>query len=237
MNHFLTGRSGFISGHVIAYLKEQGHTIVDTMPEADVIVHLAAYGNHSHQNNIRDTVQANITDLYDLIKTARQIGRFQKFYNISTSSVTLKKQTPYSASKMMGETIVNSFGDERIVNVRPYSVYGPGEASHRFIPRIIECLHSGEEMELTIGAWHDWIFAPCFVKAMFSGYTHIGTGVMSNNKDVVGYLESISGKKLNYKLVNNLREYDTDKWVCPTGVPALSLYEGLKLTYDHFTNK
>jgi len=209
MKYYITGSNGFIGTAICKYL--EGETIFkagkDISPHelrhADVIIHLGAYGNHADQTNIDEIILANITRLRDLLQFTRNTG-FKKFYNISTSSVTLPVQTVYSASKLIGEEIVKAWNDKRIVNVRPYSVYGPGEAQHRFIPTVIRCLNSGEVMQLDCNAVHDWIYVEDFVNAMFNGYPEIGSGVQVKNLDVVRILEQISGKKLNYMVVENI---------------------------------
>jgi len=142
----------------------------------------------------------------------------------------------YSASKLYGELFIESLKDERFVNVRPYSVYGPGEADHRFIPTVIRCLLSGEVMKLDPHATHDWIYVYDFIEAMFEGYTDIGTGDSYTNMDVVEMLEGISGRLLNFQPAT-LRNYDTQKWVCRVGVPHRTLSSGLKQTYESITRK
>lgn len=124
--------------------------------------------------------------------------------------------------------------DKPIVNIRPYSVYGPGEAQHRFIPTVIRALQTGETIPLDVHAKHDWIFVEDFIDAMFAGHTDIGTGESFSNLQVVHALQEISGKMLNYQPAV-LRNYDNKDWKCPVGVPHRSLYEGLKQTYESFT--
>lgn len=230
---FVSGKGGFIGKHILKHL--QGEEIVETMTRGCTVVHLAAYGNHYFQTEADKIIQANILDLKTLIDEAQFLG-VEKFYNISTSSVTLPVQTMYSASKLFGETFINSLNDERFVNVRPYSVYGEGEAEHRFIPTVIRHLQSGEKMKLDPLATHDWIFAEDFVKAMFDGYKEIGTGISYSNMQIVEMLELISGKKLNFE-ETRMRNYDNFNWVCKKGVPHRYIYEGLKQTYDFYTRK
>lgn len=238
MNHdfYISGSGGFIGRHLWDYVFANG----GWPKKADstgvgwpfVFVNLGAYGNHSHQQDYEEMVQANILDLQSRIRLASH-STLIKFYNISTSSVTLPKQTLYSATKLVGEKIIESLNDERFVNVRPYSVYGPGEADHRFIPTVIRSLKSGEKMNLDSHATHDWIYVEDFIKAMFAGYTSIGTGIKTTNLEVVKMLEAISGKRLNYD-ETKLRDYDNGNWVSPVCVPHRTLFDGLKQTYESF---
>lgn len=241
MRHFVSGAGGFIGRHVVKWLEDKGHEVVRitsystiTFLPVDkefVFVHLAAYGNHYHQTVVSEIVKANITNLQAVLQLCKH-ENCRKLYNISTSSIQLPKQTLYSTSKHFGELMVESCNDERFVNIRPYSVYGPGEASHRFIPTVIRALRSGETIQLDQWANHDWIFIDSFIDAMFSGYTHIGTGVNVANQQIVDELELISGKKLNYEVSVGMRNYDTYIWRAEKGVPHIALKEGLKLTYE-----
>lgn len=248
MRHFVTGSSGFIGKHVIDYLQALGHEVIPvkrqlihTMIGLDssepfVFVHLSAYGNHYNQKDTYELVEANIGDLQRVLRFVKR-DNCQKFYNVSTSSIQLPKQTLYSVSKHLGELLVEDCNDSRFVNIRPYSVYGPGEADHRLIPTVIRALHTGERIKLSPHPKHDWIHVEDFVTAMFNGYTEIGTGDSEDNFSVCEILEYISGKTLKYEIVKGIREYDTNHWVCKMGVPHRPLIEGLKQTYEFFTQK
>ena len=242
MRYYVTGSSGFIGKHVVKYLQDRGHEVIPVkrglydnvtwlpLDKEFMFVHLSAYGNHYNQTFVEEIINANINDLQFVLDLCSH-RNCRKLYNISTSSIQLPKQTLYSVSKHFGELMVESCNDPRFVNVRPYSVYGPGEAAHRFIPTVIRALRSGETIQLDEDAEHDWIFVEDFVEAMFSGYTQIGTGESKSNLDILKILQEISGKILTYTPAK-LRSYDTKDWVCKKGVPHISIEEGLKLTYE-----
>lgn len=244
MLYFISGINGFIGRAIKKYLKSQKLKVREIDYTKDeyffdgeyTVIHCAAYGNHAIQevNKVwaSEVVDANINLLIKLLYDSADC---KKFYNFSTSSVTLKNQTLYSATKLVGEKIIEGLNDPRFVNIRPYSVFGPGEAAHRFIPTVIRCLNTGEKMQLSTEPCHDWIFIDDFIKAMFEGHTEIGTGIKTSNLAIVRILESISGKTLNFEKVESLRSYDNEDWVCPKGVPHIPLAEALKLTYDSFT--
>lgn len=201
----------------------------------DVIYHLGAYGNHSHQDIDYKIIESNITGTFDLLGALHDIN-YKAFYNFSSSSVTLETPTLYSASKKCAELLCNAYRtkyNKNIINIRPYSVFGEGEAKFRFIPTVIRCLLSGEEMQLDENATHDWIYINDFIDALLSGKTEIGTGIKRTNKEVVTMLEEISGKKLNYKPAK-LRAYDNDNWYCKKGVKHIPFKESLKNTFDYY---
>jgi len=234
--NYVTGSNGFIGSRLCELIK--GDTVglrrnqIFTPYEPYSFFHLAAYGNHHHQKDVIETVHANVSDLIEL--TALKDTDLIRFYNVSTSAVHFATDTPYILTKKLGEQIINSL-DSRFINVRPYSVYGPGEAPHRFIPTVIRCLKSGEQMNLDTESCHDWIYVDDFIYSLIESkekVTEIGTGISTSNIEVVRMLEEISGKKLNFVLSKKMREYDRLDWVCPTPVQARTLYEGLKQTYD-----
>lgn len=240
MNYYITGSHGFIGGHIVGYLQNHNEIVVRLGREAGdwdidqskefTVIHCASYGNHSHQTFWNETIWTNINILEDLLYRGCEC---QKFYNFSSSSVTLPNQTLYSATKLVGEKIIESLNDPRFVNIRPYSVFGPGEASHRFTPTVIRCLKSGEQMQLVEWPKHDWIYIDSFIDLMFKGVTEIGSGISYSNLEIVLMLESISGKKLNYTPVEYLRSYDCKDWVCPVkNETIIDTYTGLKLTYE-----
>ncbi len=242
MKFYITGSAGFLGKALVSYLESENQEVIKhnrkqwdayAIVHSDVIIHLGAYGNHYNQNSASETIQANITDLVEMVSLARRSETLKMFYNISSSSVTLPVQTMYSASKLFGETLINNLKDNRFVNVRPYSIFGEGEASHRFIPTVIRCLKSGEIMKLDTEAKHDWLHVNSFIDLMLKGETNCGSGESYSNLEIVRILEEISGKKLNYETVGSLRSFDTKDWVCPTkNKLKVDLHTGLKLTYD-----
>lgn len=229
MAYFITGRNGFIGKNLVRYLIQKGERITDKLEEATHVIHLAAYGNHYNQTDPKETIQANLIMLCDLLERSNHV---EKFYNISTSSVHLPVQTFYSLTKSLGEKIIDT-KDDRFVNVRPYSVYGIGEAKHRLIPTIIRHLHTGEPMELDTKAVHDWIYVDDFIEQMLQGKTEVGSGIQYTNKDIADALEIISGRKLNYTNAK-LRHYDTKNWKAPKRLNVRSIFTGLKQTYDYY---
>lgn len=243
MNYYISGQSGFIGQAITRYLLKEKHHVFAIPREQsvyrlqslfwfnnpDYIIHLATYGNHYDQKDFYQMVETNIVATHNLLEAASTTN-YKKFYNFTTSSVLLKDHTYYSVTKLCGEQLASMYRD--VVNVRPYSVYGPGEANHRFIPTVIDCLNSGREMVLDENANHAWIYIDDLVKALFAGETELG-GIFTSNKEIVSILEDISGKKLKYT-PGSLRNYNCADVPAP-GICYTSLYEGLKKTYESFT--
>lgn len=243
MNYYVTGANGFIGSHLCHYLNQRGDFVVkhdrfnggfDNMIGADAIIHLHSYGNHYSQNDNALIVRENILFFIDLVNKAVEKG-VKAIYNVSSSSVHLKNQTVYSASKMASEAILihHQLLFDSAVNVRPYSIFGEGESEHRFIPTVIRCLNSGDKMNLVFEPRHDWIHVSSFIDLMMLGETECGSGYSYSNIEVVKMLEEISGKTLNYNRVDSMRSYDCEDWVCPkVNKLKIDLFESLKQTYE-----
>ncbi len=241
----ISGSSGFIGKAISKHLANSGCRVIPICREKlesfrslnnffreakpNAIIHLASYGNHFYQYSSKDTVLANVLYTYNIMKAAEGL----KVYNVSSSSVSLNQQTLYSITKLFGEKLGDLF--RNVINVRPYSVFGPGEADHRFIPTVIRSLNTGVTMHLDEDATHDWIYINDFITALLNGETEIGTGEKYTNLEIVRKLELISGKKLNYTK-DKLRAYDNSEWVCPKGVPHMDIDEALLKTYNHYSN-
>jgi len=249
MNYYVTGANGFIGRNLVRYLTESGQNVTPVprhfeesifdieFEDPFTFIHLSAYGNHYNQKDTSQIIKANIQDLKLLLAYFKNFQQPERFINVSTSSITLTHQTMYSISKHFGELMVESMNDKRFINVRPYSVYGPLEADHRFIPTVIRALKYGETIQLDEKATHDWVYVDSFISHMLSGYTDIGTGIKTTNLEIVKILESISGKKLKY-IPAKLRTYDNKDWCCLNPPPIETyIYDGLKKTYAYYCGK
>lgn len=231
------------------------------------IVHLAAYGNMRHQNAITQMVMANYFSIYNLLKASEFI-EYDAFINVGTSSMYGKKTEPmketdsmlpstfYAATKLGGAMLARAYAlqlNKPIATVLPFSVYGEGEALHRFIPRVVEHLISSQTLSLT-SQEHDWIYISDLLEGMMTVIKHIdslkgefvniGTGIETKNSEIVGELEEISNKRLNYTPDNNLSTQDSPKWVADTSgklstfgwSPKISLQEGLKRCWEYYSD-
>lgn len=277
MTIYVTGSSGFIGSHLLERFPKRNtitlpHQYLSSIAPLkkifekeppDYIYHLAGFGNMAHQDDETEIVHANVNSLMNLLLASKDYP-YKSFINVSSSSAygikdhpmhetnSLDSKSFYGVTKIAGELLVRAFVekyDKPIVNVRPFSVYGPNEASYRLIPTLIRCIKGGE-MILAPGM-HDWIYiddfldALMFIQEVASEYKgraiNIGTGVQYDNYDVLKKLCFIA--KLNnpnilkIEHVKNLRSFDT--WVADnTLLKSLgwtnnySLTEGLQKVWN-----
>ena len=258
-----TGLHGFIGEHLVRRLKENGHEIVFVpyqkvrlyRPEHfDYLFFLSAHGNHYQQTDAEKTYQANVSDLWRLLLTTREVD-YKAFIHFSTSSVLLEKQTMYSATKSAGEKICQGFRErfnKPVISIRPLSVYGIGEADFHFIPTVIRNIMRKEVVRLGNG-FHDWIWVDDLIDGVFAvldnideikGPVNIGTGIQTSNQGVYEKLVEkldIPATKID---VGRMRDYDTNYWIADTSEirkfgwgPKTSLDDGLDQVVKNYKEK
>ncbi len=257
MKYIISGYSGFIAKHLIEAIGPSNEIVpvprailyeqvalreFFTKEKPDYIFHLAAYGNHSNQTDNLKTIISNVSATMLMLECSKEIP-YKKFVNFSTSSILLPTQTFYSISKATGEDLAEMYAQNKkpVLTVRPFSIYGDGEAQFRFIPTVIRCLIYGESMELDTQATHDWVYVRDFVDTLLlnvdkTGVLNLGTGMSYSNIEIVRKLEKISGKKLDFK-EKTMRNYDNQNWVCPEATVTSDVDLGLFKTYQYYAKK
>lgn len=228
----------------------------------DYIFHLASYGNHSNQQDINMTVFANIIGTWNMLVASKDID-YKGFIQFGSSSEYGKKNLPmnegdvldpdtfYAASKAGATHLVQTFckvtGKPTVV-VRPFSVYGQGEADFRFIPTIIRSRLKNQAMDFIEG-YHDWIYVSDFIEGVITvtdnidkvlgKVVNIGSGKMASNSDIMTLLGS---PRRNF--ISQITRNDSPVWVADISLikslgwePKTSLEEGLKATEFYYVNK
>jgi len=238
----LSGSHGFIGSHLKQSLIDEGievrlvqHELLENLDilkaiaidfQPTIIIHMAAYGNLITQTDDELIIQANYTNLFNLLHASRDV-KYEMFINFSTSSTLLPYNTMYSATKAGGERLCKAFANKyqkRIVSVQPFTVTGLGEPKEHLIPTLIRSCLNGEKMRFVGSPVHDYIGIDDFIDAIrlitenYDLYdtVQIGTGVKTTNQEVLEIVERVTGKKANITTVSNMRNYDTKDWVADT---------------------
>ena len=248
---YVTGASGFLGSHLLQALEGREVTAIPhakiktiKLKPFDNFFFLSAYGNMYSHTDDKKIIQANVSDLIDIILQVD--GRkFNSFVYMSTSSVKLQKQTMYSRTKKASEEILLSFAEKYhkpICIIRPYSIYGPKEQHQHLIPTLIRSCFEGELVNLSPNPVHDYIFVEDVAAGILSlskhharGIFELGTGIKTSNQEVLELIEKITGKKANVNIVGQLRLYDNEDWVSSNfrarsygWLPKVSLRQGLE---------
>lgn len=177
---------------------------------------LSTYGNMAHHADNYMMVKANVLDVLSVLKAYDGYLLY-----MSSSSVMLQIQTPYSRTKRAAEEILLAFPELKFCIVRPYSVTGVGEQKEHLIPTLIRSCMEGEEMPFDPYPVHDFIDVEDVVDALVefaehehSGVFELGNGIPYTNQSVKEIVEEVTGKKANLKDSGRLRDYDSSAWYC-----------------------
>lgn len=284
MKAAISGSSGFIGSHLVKALSDKNWEIVKITQEVlyspmdlrklfqteqpDYIYHLAAYGNMSHQKDIAMIVMANIIGTFNMLNESQGVN-YKAFIQFGSSSEYGKKSqamsekditmpdTFYGAAKVGATNLAHTFAkqfDKPITTIRPFSVYGSGEADFRFIPTVCRSLILDQSFNLDEFGNHDWIYISDFIDGLFTvqekinqlqgKIVNIGTGRMHSNKEIVQILEKIADKKALAVSINNQRPNDSEVWMASNQLltslgwyPKVMLQEGLQKTFDYYKEK
>lgn len=162
----------------------------------------------------------------------------------------------YGAAKAAGWLFAEAWGRAggggvRVVSVRPFTVYGPYEASYRLVPSISLGVARREPVELTAGHQsRDFVYVDDAVDAMVAavrrgavGTFNICTGISTSVRDLATQLASLAGgdaelrfgdlptRAAEFPTLSGDPSHMTDVlgWTAQTG-----LEEGLRQTLDWF---
>jgi len=170
MKALVTGAAGFVGGHLVRSLREDGWHVLTTdrhgdvdlrgdllrIPlrsiSVDVVFHLAGFANPSA--SISDPTDAWSGNAQATARVAREV-RAGRIVVASTGQVygprmdrtaetaPVSPRTPYAASKLCGEALALATGKEVVV-LRPYNHTGPGQSEAYVCPRIARQIAKAE---------------------------------------------------------------------------------------------
>ena len=198
--------------------------IAGALAGADSVMHLAALIAIPHSYSSPESyVQTNVLGTLNLLEAARSNG-VKRFIHTSTSETygtartvpiseehPLSAQSPYSATKIAADKLVESFHlsfDTPVVTVRPFNTYGPRQSARAVIPTVISQILSGST-EIHLGAispTRDFSFVADTVAGFEAvlgssaglGETfNLGSGFEISIKDLVELVAEIMGVEVN----------------------------------------
>lgn len=155
----------------------------------EAVLHLAALIAIPYSYAAPDLyVQTNVQGTLNLLNAARAAD-VQRFIHTSTSEVygtaryvpmdeghPLQGQSPYSASKIAADQMVNAFHASfglPTVTVRPFNTFGPRQSARAVIPTIVSQLAAGKR-EVALGALtptRDFTYVPDTVSGFIAALT------------------------------------------------------------------
>jgi NAD dependent epimerase/dehydratase len=149
---------------VVAGNVEDGDFVARQVKGKDVVFHLAAliaipYSYHAPRSYVRTNVEGTL----NVLEAARTHG-VERVVHTSTSEVygtaqyapidekhPLQGQSPYSASKIGADKLVESYHlafDLPVATIRPFNTYGPRQSARAVIPTIVTQALTAPEIRL-----------------------------------------------------------------------------------------
>ena len=196
--------------------------VQQTVKDRNIIFHLGAIISipYSYQNP-NEVVETNVMGTLNILNAARE-NSITKLIHTSSSEVygtaqyvpideshPLQGQSPYSASKIAADKLVDSFHlsyELPVGIVRPFNTYGPGQSSRAVIPTIIMQALENESIRLgSLYPTRDFTYVEDtvngFIKAaespnIIGEVVNLGVGMDVSIGDLVGKILRLIGREL-----------------------------------------
>lgn len=197
-------------------------SVRQAMQSCEIVLHLAALIAipYSYQAPV-SYVRANVEGTLNVLQAARDVG-VERVVHTSTSEVygtalrvpidethPLQGQSPYSASKIGADKMVEAFHrsfELSVVTVRPFNTFGPRQSARAVIPTIITQLLAGQAVRLgSLSPTRDLNFVANTVDGFIlaasipgiSGQTvNLGSGKEISIKDLAQLIAKLADKPI-----------------------------------------
>jgi len=156
MNILVTGHKGFVGKHLFEHLEKDGHNVIgydlgDTLPQVpvDLVYHLAAYPKALESIEHPEMALGNINITFKVLDWMRTSNCKKIIYASSTKIPGL--DTPYSASKIASENLIEAFCKSYGIGgvcIRFNHIYGPNDREDRFIPTVVRNAKKNADIEI-----------------------------------------------------------------------------------------
>jgi nucleoside-diphosphate-sugar epimerase len=247
MKIFITGATGFVGQNLVHYYTQRGHEVYSFRRYEYLYESLRKFKPDAIINSAAEIYdyefmfEPNISMVQTILEYTKQCDQRCRVVQIGSSSEygptdhataedeLLKPVDFYQATK--GAATLLCQGWARLHNlpiwiVRPYSVYGPGERSHRLFPRLYRAFNYQEPMTLYQG-YHDFIYINDFVRGIDlvlqewnlapGEIVNFGSGAQTSNFDLLDLWENVTQKTAPVAKVAEMRKaFENNIWVCDT---------------------
>jgi nucleoside-diphosphate-sugar epimerase len=243
MKILITGSNGFIGKNLCEFYIDKyevikidkSHDIVKSLNiySPDIIIHCAAEiynsdlmfdSNILYTKNILDYCKNTKIKKLIMLGSSSEYGYKKEKMEESNQ---LEPRTIYEATKAACSMLAQGYAASYkipITLIRPFTIVGRYEKSHKFFPTLYRSWKLNKEIQLSNGV-HDFVFIDDFLKSLDSilnyenenfDIINIGSGYQTDNYKIVNIFEDITGYKYKKILVKKLREFDSFNWVAST---------------------
>jgi dTDP-glucose 4,6-dehydratase len=204
----------------------------------DYLVNFAAESHVDNSiKDGRPFVRTNVEGTFNLLELARQNPNLQKFIQISTDEVygdmadyiiideadtelPLQSSSYYSATKASSDLLVQAAGRTyglRYLITRTCNNYGENQHKEKLIPTIINCIKNNKPIPIYGDGLNvrEWIYANDNCENIFNlmiggyeGIYHIGSGERYSNLEVIGLIEDILNKRIDFEFIEDRKGHD-----------------------------
>ena len=207
---------------IVAGNLRDAESIADSTLGVDVVFHLGALVSVPYSFvHPREVVEMNVLGTLNVLSACRH-RNVKRIVYVSTSEVygtaqyvpidenhPLRAQSPYAASKISAEKLVESFYatyDLPVVIIRPFNIYGPRQTARAVIPTIVSQGLTSSKVRLgNTKVTRDFAYVKDVVDGLARaadnqeavGKTiNLGSGREITIEDLVAMIASLSGKDL-----------------------------------------
>ena len=230
----VTGASGFIGRQLTPHLQGAGHEVVavtgsdgnvseratwDALPATDVVVHLAARSFvPASWDDPAAFVEVNVLGTVHALEYCRQHGAalvFLSSYMYGAperlpirEDAPLAAQNPYALSKKLAEEACRFYAERfgiPVTVLRPFNVYGPGQALPFLIPFIIGQVETGGGIRVKdLEPRRDYVYVGDLVEAITAAVAqprgfrvlNVGSGESVSVADLIAIIQETWGTSL-----------------------------------------
>jgi nucleoside-diphosphate-sugar epimerase len=223
----VTGASGFIGSHLVPRIQQDGHQVVAVdhsagdvadaatwkgLPPSDVLVHLAGRSFVPDSWRMPEVyVRSNLLGTIGALEFCRahtaQLVFISSYMYAETRGVPIKEteplhvHNPYALSKKLAEEACAFYAQNFDVNVtvlRPFNVYGPGQAGQFLIPFIMRQVAEKMTIEVKdLAPKRDYVYVDDLVDAIVRACVsasglhvyNIGSGRSHSVGEVVEFIQ------------------------------------------------
>lgn len=147
------------------------------------VIHCAAYGVDSRQQDMETAIAVNVTAVGQLIDVAAEAGikrfvhcgtgyEYGAYSGPATENHPLQPTTLYGSTKAAGSLLAlqrSRCCGLPLCVVRPFSLFGPGEGDHKIVPMVMRACRTRTRLALSAGEQvRDYLFVRDAVGAMTS---------------------------------------------------------------------